>query len=1382
MKSKFRHLALISSIILPLAATSAPAAILTWNGSPGDTWDTATQQWLDGVTPATWSSATPDSAVFGATGAGAITVGTGISANGLTFDADGYTLQGSPLTLSGVTLTITTNANTTIASALAGSAGFTKAGTGTLTLSGTITYSGTTSINAGVLTFSGAAASPGTGASLLYVGGPAGRGVMNLASTGTTAFGTATVNAPRIGGNDGIGDTGAGAVYHTSGTANWGRDGTYIELGTNAASTAPTAYGTYVLSGGTLNTNGGMRIGNGGYGVFHQSGGTSTFRRWFAIGASTGATTSQGVGVVNITGGSATVTGANRILICDRADNEGTLNIGTQAGGNGTLTVTSATGITLLGNAAGKSAVVNINNGTLALHGPLYRNGTTAGKIAVINLNGGTIRANASVGLITASSMMPVNVFNGGLTVDTQTFNANIAANLLATTGHGIYPVGGVLTMTTPDGAGYLGAPVVTVTTNGSGTGATAIAKIANGQVTGVTLTCPGQGYAAGDTVTFAFAGGGASTPAASFGHTLTAADLTANGAGGLTKLGSGTLTLTGSNTFTGPMAVTGRLVATTLDLKDTTLTLNGSTLNASNAPVEATSALSATGTVQVKVNATLSEGTWPLIFYPAGGVIGGDGLAAFQLDTTGFPRSVNATLVDENAALALKVGEILPLAWKGTQSQAWDIGATHNWTIGATAERYLENDIVRFDDSVGAGPTEVVLDAVVSPFSVSFANDTKNYTLGGSGRIAGTGGLTKDLGGTVTILTANTYSGPTTVSDGELRFGNGAVNGSITGPLANEARVVFNPAGSSIYAGSISGSNAGTFLKAGSGTQVLTGPNSSSGTFEVNEGTLQIGDGTVNGSFGAVIYQIAAGATLRRECATATAPTWANINGAGTLALNSAQAVNGSANWGALALPAGFTGTFRVERGRVENLTGAAALGGTSLIQILPGAQLLNFTSAAPFSQPIEIAGAGWGEVGYPGGLRLAAGATATWAGPVTLTADSGMMAQRTANFTVTGLITGPFQCEFYAGDPVGDSGTLTIAPAGEVPNSYASTRINGRPNGSIVAGNANAFSTGPLDLASAILKLNGHSFTFASLSGTGGRIGNYHADTPAVLTVGTDGSDTACAAVLENGGAAPLALVKTGAGKLTLTAVNNYTGNTTISNGTLELAQNARLRFAIGDTSGVCTTLTGGGAAILAGDFAIDTTAAAALTTGTWQLENVASLTGAYEPSFRVVNPDGSAWTEAGADQWTRTVGTQVWTFDETTGTLTLSQSGYDSWAEENIADPAQRGRDMDPDGDGFTNLEEFLFGTEPMAPTGSLATVTRGAGNTVTIRWKQRTSGATYQLLESATLTNPWTASAAPVSPDGAAAGDYQPMKAEVTIGAGRNFFRVEGVETN
>jgi len=127
-----------------------------------------------------------------------------------------------------------------------------------------------------------------------------------------------------------------------------------------------------------------------------------------------------------------------------------------------------------------------------------------------------------------------------------------------------------------------------------------------------------------------------------------------------------------------------------------------------------------------------------------------------------------------------------------------------------------------------------------------------------------------------------------------------------------------------------------------------------------------------------------------------------------------------------------------------------------------------------------------------------------------------------------------------------------------------------------------------------------------------------------------------------------------------LILTARNTYTGNTLIQRGTLILADNAELRFVTGDTAGVNNTLTGNGTAVLDGDFCIDTalTDASALVTGTWQLENMPSVAGAYGATFQVVDVSSTPWTNAGNEKWTRTAGGKSYTFDETTGTLTLGE----------------------------------------------------------------------------------------------------------------------------
>ena len=145
---------------------------------------------------------------------------------------------------------------------------------------------------------------------------------------------------------------------------------------------------------------------------------------------------------------------------------------------------------------------------------------------------------------------------------------------------------------------------------------------------------------------------------------------------------------------------------------------------------------------------------------------------------------------------------------------------------------------------------------------------------------------------------------------------------------------------------------------------------------------------------------------------------------------------------------------------------------------------------------------------------------------------------------------------------------------------------------------------------------------------------------------------------------------LTKSGAGTATFSGVNTYTGNTTVSAGTLNLSAAAQLKFVIGATSGVNNSISGAGTVVLAGDFNIDTTLtdATVLTTGSWVLENVTSLTGAYDSSFRVLS-GVTPWIVTG-DIWTKTVGSKIYTFDETTGTLTLSSGGAPDIAVEGPA----------------------------------------------------------------------------------------------------------------
>jgi len=135
---------------------------------------------------------------------------------------------------------------------------------------------------------------------------------------------------------------------------------------------------------------------------------------------------------------------------------------------------------------------------------------------------------------------------------------------------------------------------------------------------------------------------------------------------------------------------------------------------------------------------------------------------------------------------------------------------------------------------------------------------------------------------------------------------------------------------------------------------------------------------------------------------------------------------------------------------------------------------------------------------------------------------------------------------------------------------------------------------------------------------------------------------------------------------------------------------------------------------------------------------------------------------------------------------GTLNVTTTGtlppFETWAAGLPA--GQRDRASDPDADGFSNLEEYLFGTDPAVSTGSLVQATRSGANLVLV-WNQRNSNATYQLQErTADLELAWPASAVPVADaadQGGVPSNYTRKEAQVPIDTARKFVRVNGTES-
>ena len=108
-------------------------------------------------------------------------------------------------------------------------------------------------------------------------------------------------------------------------------------------------------------------------------------------------------------------------------------------------------------------------------------------------------------------------------------------------------------------------------------------------------------------------------------------------------------------------------------------------------------------------------------------------------------------------------------LLWQGTSASpnAWD-QASNNWDSGkGSIDTYHQGDEVTFDDS--ADTLNIELQGSITPMGVAFNNNAKLYKLTGAG-IGGSGGLRVIGGGTVTLAnSANSYTGETLVSRGEL-------------------------------------------------------------------------------------------------------------------------------------------------------------------------------------------------------------------------------------------------------------------------------------------------------------------------------------------------------------------------------------------------------------------------------------------------------------------------------------------------------------------------------------------------------------------------------------------------------------------------------------
>ena len=532
------------------------------------------------------------------------------------------------------------------------------------------------------------------------------------------------------------------------------------------------------------------------------------------------------------------------------------------------------------------------------------------------------------------------------------------------------------------------------------------------------------------------------------------------------------------------------------------------------------------------------------------------------------------------------------------------------------------------------------------------------------SGVISGSGAVTKTGAGVLTLTNSNTYTGGTTINEGTLSFANGSLgttenitfdggtlqwaSGNVQdvsnrfAAISSGKTAILDTNGNTVSLASvISGTGAG-LTKTGTGTLTLTGANTYTGDTTISAGTLQLGDGTTNGS---VAGNITDNASL--VFANSSEQTYSGvIGGTGTMTKITA---------GTLILSGThtYTGTTTISAGTLQ--LGDGTTNGILAGNIIDNATLI-FNTASSHSYSNVISGSG--------------GIIKTNNNRLTLTG---------ANTYTGGTTINQGRVYFNAGS-LPSTGLILINPYGSLIGAGAYTTIMGWLNSNRIS----TSSTGALtfDVASSSETINMGSYSSLSLGSS-------------VTTCTYSGTLTPASSTYRFGGSAGTLIVSsalTGSrslvtiGQVKLTGANTYTGTTTISNGTLQIGNagtsgtlgtgsvtnNGSLVFNRTNSLTVSNAISGSGSLTQGGTGTLILTGAntysgvTAISAGTLQLGNGTtngSVTGNITDNSALIFSNASAQTYSGVISGSGTVtknsaGTLTFTGSNTyTGVTTIS-----------------------------------------------------------------------------------------------------------------------------
>jgi fibronectin-binding autotransporter adhesin len=428
-------------------------------------------------------------------------------------------------------------------------------------------------------------------------------------------------------------------------------------------------------------------------------------------------------------------------------------------------------------------------------------------------------------------------------------------------------------------------------------------------------------------------------------------------------------------------------------------------------------------------------------------------------------------------------------------------ISNSNTWTGGAQilAGRVGLNN----GQGLGTGDIQVAQDAVLGIGGVTLANN-----------VSGAGQIVKTASNTAILTGVNTNTGGIVIEDGAIEVASGdALGGGVVDVQAGASLLVVNAADTTV---SQQLQGLGSFVKNGAGRAELTGLNGLGGIVAVNGGTLAV-SGTNN--IGSATIQVASGATFELARSVGNGPFINDITGDGRLIKTGTSRVTIEGN-------NSYTGGTHIMGGSLR-VADIARLGTGSILVDLNAALDLDIAGSATFNRALSGAGmlrkSGAGNLlllsnSLSGGLDITQGSVtvntiaALGVGPVTTAQGTSLTVDNSATEVTSVLISGDGQ---LIKDGLGD----------------------------LIIQNASTYTGGTIINGGRIGLNNGQGL------GTGG------------VLINADGTLSLGGVSIANNISGAGSVLKTANNIGTLTGINDYSGGTTVQDGTLRVTHGQAL-----------------------------------------------------------------------------------------------------------------------------------------------------------------------------------------------------------------------------